>query len=99
MEKTKFENLIPESYYEYIRRNITDDAWTLLNNSAVEFAAGQVYESGMKASDILREQAYKLGQAMSALREIKNYGDVTASAIASSALKKISDYGQTSQDL
>ena len=47
---------------------------------------------------ITKEQAYKLGEALAALRKIKN-GDPNSTKIASETLKKISNYGNNTKNL
>jgi hypothetical protein len=59
-----------------------------------------------KAAKIITEQAYKLGEAIKALREIKrltyatsDHGLYTAVSIAEEALQRISEYGKRPEDL
>ena len=55
-------------------------------------------EAKIKAINLVREQAYKLGEALSALRKIKN-GDPNSVELASKTLENISDYGKNTKNL
>ena len=60
-------------------------------------------ESQEKAANIIREQATKLGEALSALRKIARLNNKekveTAKQLAGNALRGISDYGKDPEDL